>query len=41
MICESVFKKFKKRGTRSVVLGCSRTVEQSSVEVQHKEEALW
>ena len=41
MICECVFEEVGKAGTRRVVLGCSGPVEQSSVQVQYKEEALW
>ena len=41
MICKSVFEKLGKAGPRGVVLRCSSPVEQSSVQVQYDEEALW
>ena len=41
MICKSVFEKLGKAGPRGIVLGRSSPVEQSSVQVQYDEEALW
>lgn len=41
MICKRILKEFSKVGTRGVILRCPSTIEQSSVEVQYKQEALW
>lgn len=40
MVCKSVLEEPGKAGARDVILGCARTIEQSSVEVQYKEKAL-